>query len=80
MTRRLLVGMSAILSAASRHLYSHKQLCMSQMHTLFISPPWGRELDLHHLNDKTYRSFIAVQPMPCEPRHPFARGRQETKL
>jgi hypothetical protein len=50
------------------------------MHTLSISPTWRPQLDLHHRNGKTYPSLTTVWPMPYDPRHPFAHGRQETKL
>jgi hypothetical protein len=50
------------------------------MHALSVSPMRERQLELHRRDGKTYPSLTTVWPMPYEPRHPFAHGRQETKL
>jgi hypothetical protein len=47
------------------------------MHTLSISPTWGQELDLQHLNGQTCLSLATVQTMPCRP---FVHGGQAMKL
>jgi hypothetical protein len=50
------------------------------MHTLSICPTCEQELDLHHLSSETHLFLTTVQPMPRHQRHPFAHGRQETRL
>jgi hypothetical protein len=80
MTKRFLLRMSVILSTATAAPVFAQAVAQGQMHTLSTSPARGQELDLHRFNGATYPSLAPAQPIPCRRRHPFAHGRQETKL